>query len=142
MEIQPLPQLSSSVASSSDYSPKTDLGSIHIDPEIFQSPSRRRPMDSSAPKLKDTSFDLPSSSPPSFPIPPSSSPPHLELLSPKQRTLEAHMRMRCKFEPYKVPGASPLELRFAMRSLGRSSYHDIRFEDAIAVGGPYFVYYL
>lgn len=141
MESQPLPRLSSSVSSSSDRSPRTDPGLIYTDPDIFQSPSRRRPMYSSA--TKDTSYTLPSPSPPSSPlIPPSSSPPqaNLKLPSPKRRTLEAHVRMRRKFEPYKVPGAPPLELRFAMRSLGRSSYHDIRFEEAIAVGGPCFVY--
>lgn len=173
MEPQRLPRLSSSVASSSEYSPRTDPGLIHIDPEIFQSPSCRCPIDSSAikkdmfnlpspsppspqsPSLRypidpieqDTSFNLPSSSPPSSPvIPPSSprtwAPDHVKLPSPRQCTLEAHARMRHKFEPYKVPGAPPLELRFAMRSLGRSLYCNVRFEDVFMVCAPYFILFI
>ena len=148
------PRLSSSVSSASDSSSSSNLGTTHIDPDVFQAPCHHRPMYSIPLKPDVAPSNLPSSSPPSSRSSPPSSPPvlpsslplppssplavagDLKLLTPKQRTQQAHMRMRSKFKPYKL-SAPPLELWFAMRTFGRSSHTDIRLEDALTVMSLY-----
>jgi hypothetical protein len=51
-----------------------------------------------------------------------------------KRTEEGQFLMNQRFQPYKRRKAPPpLELRFAMRSLGHSSFTDIDFEDIVEV---------
>ncbi|KAF9236426.1 hypothetical protein BU15DRAFT_77000 [Melanogaster broomeanus] len=70
---------------------------------------------------------LGSSFPPAFPLLQSSAHPER-----KKRVPEMQTPRRAKFQPYSRRVApSPLELRFAMRSLGRSSHTDLGLDDVV-----------
>lgn len=124
-----------------------------INPELFQSPSHKRPRHkhtaypaSGGCSDDDVSSEVSmkmrstSTAPTSSPVPPS------YLLSCEKDKQEAdrneHLKrseqgqllMKQRFQPYKRRKAPPpLELRFAMKSIGSSSLTDIDFEDAVEV---------
>lgn len=132
------PRLSSSVKSSVDSSPRTPFS---IDQSLFQSPSRKHPME--VPNSPPPNSSPPNSSPPNS-LPSNSSPPNSppsQFRSPKaegsvfrRRTIEANRRMRRMYTPYKLHTSANLpEMRFAMRSLGRTSHTSLTLEDVVEV---------
>ena len=129
-----------------------------IDPELFQSPSCKRPHDDNhmANPSHDCSDDELSSTDASSrihytsmaatssPAPLSSVLRHEKVkqesrdgsdqVAHGRRIEEGQFLMNQRFQPYKRRQApAPLELCFAMRSLGRSSFTDINFEDFVQV---------
>ena len=129
------PRLSASLKSSTDSSPRTPLS---IDQFILQSPSCKHPNDDK--ELESFKMESPESPPqttfnPTLPW----------LQSPKRgdsvfqkRTLEANRKMRKIYTPYKLrTSIRPLELRFALRSLGRTSHTSLTLEDVLEVSSSY-----
>lgn len=128
------PRLTTTSMSSSDSSPATPLS---IDQALLQSPPLKRPFSDS-----DVKTDL-------SPLPPSPNDP-FDFLSPtvhqasssaigatrtaRKRTIDANMRMRRQFNPYKYRSSvwSP-ELRFALRHEGGATRSTLTIEEMIEV---------
>ncbi|KAN0093229.1 hypothetical protein V8E55_004013 [Tylopilus felleus] len=105
------PRLSASLKSSTDSSPWTPLS---INQFILQSPSCKRPNDDK--ELESFKMESPES-PPQTTFNP---------------TLPWLQKMQKMYTPYKLRTSTrPLELQFAMRSLGRTSHTSLTLEDVI-----------
>ncbi|KIK94714.1 hypothetical protein PAXRUDRAFT_142279 [Paxillus rubicundulus Ve08.2h10] len=121
----------SSVNSSVQYTPKINPSPVIID--ILQSPCCQRPYDNKS-SSSDTESESSTSqkhifrsSPPTSPPPPINNSDTI-----RKHTSDARALMHSKFHPYTCQMAPPpLELRFAMKCLGRSSSTDVGFEDVV-----------
>ncbi|KIK77103.1 hypothetical protein PAXRUDRAFT_167805 [Paxillus rubicundulus Ve08.2h10] len=147
MDLQAASHVSCSVSPSIGLcNPKTNQTPVFIDQDILQSPSHKCPdYNHNVCAL----FHLGGGSPRSeasekmhsgLPTPPTSSPPPVptslyeEVLIRRKHSLEVSAHMKTRFLPYRRQIAPPpLELCFAMKSLGRSSYMELGFEDVVEV---------